>query len=355
MIARRSVLATGMILAATGLLAGTAAGVPTPPVSTPPAAPAAAPVGPAPTEPPLAPIDGPLAPLVYNGPREKPVIALTIDDCFDKAVLLRILGILQEQRVNATFFPIGRIAQANADALRQVAAAGFPVANHTWSHSDMTVRTWREIVDDIWRDDQEVSAVIGQPLMKVVRPYGGKWNETLQSAAAAVGYQAVVIWDTTFGDTGGRDVPQLVLNGTRGINGSIVLMHANNSWSAEALPLVIASYRARGFSFVTLGELLGVPGPVPYPPFPDATPTPSPSPTPTATPTPSPTPRPTPSPTPRPTPEATPSPHETPSPAPEPGSAPGPSWVDIYGATAMFGLGVMLVVGAGVVRQRRRR
>ena len=52
----------------------------------------------------------------------------------------------------------------------------------------------------------------------------------------------------------------MIASGSRGTNGSTVLMHANRSISAQALPSVIASYRSRGFTFVTVGQLLGIPG-----------------------------------------------------------------------------------------------
>ena len=53
--------------------------------------------------------------------------------------------------------------------------------------------------------------------------------------------------------------------GCRGIN-PLVLMHANGPYTQQALPLIIASYRERGFEFVTLGQMFGVDGAVPFPP-----------------------------------------------------------------------------------------
>jgi peptidoglycan/xylan/chitin deacetylase (PgdA/CDA1 family) len=43
-------------------------------------------------------------------------------------------------------------------------------------------------------------------------------------------------------------------------------MHANLPYTQLALPRIIAYYRERGFEFVTLGQMFGVPGPVPFPP-----------------------------------------------------------------------------------------
>jgi hypothetical protein len=62
------------------------------------------------------------------------------------------------------------------------------------------------------------------------------------------------------------NVDYLVQNGLKGKDGDIVLMHANLPYTTEALPRIIAGYRARGFDFVTVGQLYGVRGPVPFAP-----------------------------------------------------------------------------------------
>ena len=77
------------------------------------------------------------------------------------------------------------------------------------------------------------------------------------------------MWNATTGDAaampGRSNVDDLVRNATRGTSGAIILMHANLPYTQLALPRIIAYYRARGYAFVTLGQMFGVPGPVPYP------------------------------------------------------------------------------------------
>lgn len=208
------------------------------------------------------------APLFYNGSRGLKVVALTIDDCYSSSAVLADLAILEREHVNATWFPIGKNVVANPDVWRKVASAGFPVANHTWDHADLTRYTYAQVVDSIEHDTRAVSAIIGEPLLPVVRPMGGLWNQKVLEAAAAADQQAVVLWDTTSGDSarlpGRADIDLLVRNATRGTSGSIVLMHANLPYTQQALPRIIAAYRARGFTFVTVGQLLGIRGPVPF-------------------------------------------------------------------------------------------
>jgi peptidoglycan-N-acetylglucosamine deacetylase len=183
--------------------------------------------------------------------------------------VLADLAILERERVNATWFPIGQVVAANPDTWRTVAAAGFPIANHSWEHADLTRYTFAQVVGSIEHDSRAVSAVIGEPLLPVLRPMGGLWSRNVLEAAAAAGQHAVVLWDTTSGDSarmpGRSDVDLLVRNAIRGTNGSIILMHANLPYTQQALARIIAAYRARGFTFVTVGQLLGIRGRVPFP------------------------------------------------------------------------------------------
>lgn len=86
----------------------------------------------------------------------------------------------------------------------------------------------------------------------------------------AADVRACRVWDTTFGDTGWHPVEShLIRNGTGGRSGSVILMHCNRPISADVLERVIESYRQRGFTFVTIPQLFGLPGPVPvYPDVP---------------------------------------------------------------------------------------
>ena len=280
---------------ATAAPAPTAAPTPTlapTPVPTPTPTAAPTPV-PTPTPAPLAIVPRLVGPggkrpfLVSNGNRDQKTIAITIDDCFSGSAVLADLAILQQARVNATWFPIGRVVAGQPSTWRTVAAAGYPVANHTWDHANLTGYTFDQIVYDIAHDNAVVSRIIGEPLLPFVRPMGGSWNGTVIAAAVAAGEQAVVLWDSSTGDTGGGldNVAQLVRNGTAGGPGSIILMHANLPYTQQALPQIIEYYRSRGYTFVTLGQMFGVDGKVPFDPNGNPVDAPMPVPTPTPTPT----------------------------------------------------------------------
>ncbi len=253
---------------------------------------------------------GPGAPLVYAGARTRPVVAITADDGYLNSAVLADLALFTAERVNATFFPVGQVVANNPGVWQQVAAAGFPIANYSWSHPYLTLLGQSQIEDQIREASAAILAATGRPAVPLIRPPYGHWNHTVLRPAAATGQAAVVLWDVDSGDARGYSLAQMVASAELGRNGSIVLFHANSPLSQQAIRTVIAYYRALGFEFVTVGQMLGVPGPVPLPaptPAPTATPVPTPAPTPASTPTPSPAPLPpTPMPSPKPSPAPTP-------------------------------------------------
>ena len=214
------------------------------------------------------PASGESAPLVYSGSRKYPAIAITVDDCLSKDAVLADLAVFKRYHVNATFFPIGSAAARNPSLWKEVDAAHFPIGNHTYDHKSFLAQTYTQIYADIVRDNETMASIVGHPIMPFLRPPGGGQNATVLKAAAAAGERAVVDWNASDGDTGAnaRNVPVLIIQGERGRYGSILLVHANGEYVTRALPWIINYYSSRGYVFETLGQLLGVPGPVPFGP-----------------------------------------------------------------------------------------
>jgi peptidoglycan/xylan/chitin deacetylase (PgdA/CDA1 family) len=205
------------------------------------------------------------------------VIALTFDDGTDPDNTKRILAILEREHVNATFFPTARSMERFPDLWRKIAAAHFPIANHTYHHAALAGQCY-----DAQRRELALATSIfvrlGIPELPVFRPPYELFDATTRAAAAAEDLQAVVLWGVDTMDWAGGSTSSIRRIALSGGRGSIVLMHTGPDATSKALPGIIKGYRDRGFRFVTIGELLGIDGPVPYP---VATPAPA-SPQPTA-------------------------------------------------------------------------
>ncbi|MFH1474667.1 MAG: polysaccharide deacetylase family protein [Chloroflexota bacterium] len=202
-----------------------------------------------------------LAPTVIrHGPRTDRVVALTFDDGWSPITLRQIYRILVRERVPATFFVTGIYVQRAPALWRQIAAAGFPMANHSYLHRDTRDLSPRIVAMDLARTREVVETATGQAMLPYFRPPYGARNAETDRLAAAAGFPDVVLWDTTATDTERRPtVASVVRSATAGRSGSIVLLHAGPRVTPRALPAIIARYRARGFRFVTLPELLGPP------------------------------------------------------------------------------------------------
>ncbi len=198
--------------------------------------------------------------VIRHGPRTARVVALTFDDGWSPATLRQIYRILVRERVPATFFVTAIYVQRAPALWRQIAAAGFPLANHSYLHRDTRDLAPGAVARDLARTREIVEEATGRAMLPYYRPPYGARNAATDRLAAGAGFPYVVLWDTTAADTAARQtVGGVVRNATAGRPGSIVLLHAGPRVTPRALPAIIARYRARGFRFVTLPEMLGLP------------------------------------------------------------------------------------------------
>ena len=212
------------------------------------------------------------AAVVYHGDRDEKVVALTFDDGWGTRSTRKILRTLQDKHVNATFFPVGQAVRHDPATWKKVAAAGFPIADHTYDHATLARKCWSVQRLELARARVTYTRILGITPLPVMRPPGGEFDAATRLAATAAGETTLVLWDVDTNDWTGIGWRQIRRTATSGMKGSIVVMHTASSSTAHALPRIIHDYRKRGFSFVTIGQLLGIPGAVPYPPDDEAEP-----------------------------------------------------------------------------------
>jgi len=101
-------------------------------------------------------------------------IALTYDDGPNPAATPQLLEILAKHGVRATFFLIGGFARQCPSLVREVAAAGHLIGNHTMTHPWLAWQTERRIREELHDASSAIQDVIGEPVRYFRAPHGAR-------------------------------------------------------------------------------------------------------------------------------------------------------------------------------------
>lgn len=184
------------------------------------------------------------------------VVALTFDDGPHYKTTAKILEILREKHVRATFFILGENAKNAPQFLAQEIADGHEIGNHSYTHKHLNHASKDTIEKEISMAEQEIMTMAPKPI--IFRPPGGLFNQAVLEAAQEKGY-TTVLWTIDPHDWARPPIQQVVsqiLN--RAEPGSIILMHDGQYPlpTPEAIVYIIDNLRQQGYEFVTVSELL---------------------------------------------------------------------------------------------------
>lgn len=178
-------------------------------------------------------------------------VALTYDDGpSDHTALL--LDHLKRAKAPATFFMLGRSAQAQPDLVRRAAAEGHLIENHTVDHRSLDRLP---LGAQRWEADTAAAAlrgISGQPVT-LLRPPFGAYNANTRRLGIPL-----ILWDVDTQDWKNRDATITTRRALATVRpGSIILMHDIHRSSVDATPGIIRALRKRGFTLVSVDTLLG--------------------------------------------------------------------------------------------------
>ncbi|MFZ0746700.1 MAG: polysaccharide deacetylase family protein [Terracidiphilus sp.] len=109
-------------------------------------------------------------------------LALTFDDGPNPAWTPRLLDILAAHDVRATFFLVGRYAQAEPELVRRIADAGHLIGNHSWSHPNLALIAPRRVNDELVRTSDTIAQITSQPVSFFRPPFGARRPDVLSTA-----------------------------------------------------------------------------------------------------------------------------------------------------------------------------
>ena len=190
------------------------------------------------------------------------VIALTFDDG-PGPFTPQVLSVLERFQVPATFFEIGEEVARYPQYSKMVAAAGFPVEDHTWSHPDLTTLPSSGVDGQIDTTQAEIRSVTGTT-PRCVRPPYDAWNAGVLGRIASRGLTTMSysIDPKDWTLPGAQAIADRVVGAA--FPGAVVDMHdagGDRSQTVAALPQIITRLRAMGYSFVSICGGQPAPGP----------------------------------------------------------------------------------------------
>jgi peptidoglycan/xylan/chitin deacetylase (PgdA/CDA1 family) len=201
-----------------------------------------------------------------------PYIAMTFDDGPHATNTPRLLDMLKQRGIKATFFVVGQCAAEYPDIMKRIVAEGHEIASHSWSHPLLSKMGEGSVTDQLQRTHDVIIQTTGVTPKVFRPPYGGFTQNQMAWANRKWDYK-VILWDVDPLDWKVRNadaVKSKILAGA--VNGSIILAHDIHKTTVDAMPETFDGLTARGFKFVTVSELIAMDKPMP--PKPKATPAP---------------------------------------------------------------------------------
>jgi len=196
-------------------------------------------------------------------PNGKKLVALTFDDGPYHPYTQKLLAVLEEKQVKATFFVVGNNASKNPEVVTLVTSKRHEVALHAEEHKDFLKLNKQELVGNILRGKKLLEELTGKPV-KYLRPPHGFRDWAVMEAASDAGLK-VVNWSVIPRDWTNPGAQEIADHVCKNVTpGAIVLLHdgdapaqtASREQTVEATALIIDELRKQGYNFVTVSQLL---------------------------------------------------------------------------------------------------
>lgn len=200
------------------------------------------------------------------GQADKKVI-LTFDDGPDPTYTPQILKILKKEKVPATFFVVGMMAEQNIPILKDIYNAGYEIGNHTFFHPDLSKVSQARVIFELNATRKLIECITGKSTILFRAPFNADAEPQVRAEVLPVAQsraenyinvgESIDPQDWKPGITADSIVAQVIAQQSRG---SIVLLHdagGDRSQTVKALPRIIDFYKKKGYTFTTVANIIG--------------------------------------------------------------------------------------------------
>lgn len=179
-------------------------------------------------------------------------VALTYDDGPNPVYTEELLQVLEEEKVRASFFMMGKQVENYPQVVKKVADAGHLIGNHTYSHINVCQLSEAQVREEIQKTNELIYDSCGQ-MPEWFRPPFGCNREKLISQMDM--YQ--IFWNVDPLDWSVQNTGTIVNHVLKYVSdGDIILMHDAYPTTVEATKILIPKLREMGYTFVTVDEMI---------------------------------------------------------------------------------------------------
>lgn len=193
-----------------------------------------------------------------RGNSNQPYVAMTFDDGPHSSNTPRLLDILRQRNIKATFYVIGKNVDMYPHLTRRIVAEGHEIGNHTYTHPNLKKLSAAQVRNEMTKTRAAIVRATGVQPRTMRPPYGALFQAQRVRIMEEFGYPTIM-WAVDPKDwqrPGVSVVRDRILSDTT--NGSIILAHDLHAPTIDAMPSTLDGLLKKGYRFVTVSQLLAL-------------------------------------------------------------------------------------------------
>lgn len=193
---------------------------------------------------------------IYSVATDKKEIAISFDAAWGNDDTEKIISILEQYNVKATFFVVGSWVDKYPQSVQQLSNAGHSIQNHSNTHPYMTKISTEKIIDELKNCNEKIAKITGKTPSLHRFPYGDYNNKTVGAVESINMYP--IQWDVDSKDWMENATVDSIINNVlnKVKNGSIILFHNDAKYTPDALPAILERLISQGYTFVLIEDLI---------------------------------------------------------------------------------------------------
>jgi peptidoglycan/xylan/chitin deacetylase (PgdA/CDA1 family) len=194
---------------------------------------------------------------------DQPYVAMTFDDGPSAENTPRLLEMLKQRNIKATFFLIGQNVTSNPDLVRRILADGHEIGNHSWTHPQLSKLSDDRVTAEITKTQDAIRDASGFTPTLLRPPYGAITPRQREWIENRFGLN-IILWSVDPFDwkrPGASVITQRILSQAR--PGAIILSHDIHKQTVDAMPATLDGLIAKGYKFATVSQLIAMNKPKP--------------------------------------------------------------------------------------------